>query len=427
MAGPPLLTQRSIAAARWRLGRRADVRAAAAVARETGDTVLVTGGAVRDAFLAARGGVGAGRGPRDLDIAVPAGRAAPFGAALALRLGSRPVAIGTPPRRILHLPLPDRSVDLWESEPDVGRDLARRDFTVNALAFELPSWRFLSPPGALRDLSRGRLAPTRPGVLLEDPLRVLRAARLLAELPGFRLARSALPELRRAAKRLGDVAAERRLAELDRLLSVGPRPAARALRRLEACGGLKVLLPGATERSRREGVALVARMARPSPPVGRTLLLAPLGGRKALGILREWRTTRREQQLASRLLALGESLKRPERGGSPLARQVVETLRFVSPFLEESVLFLRALRGGRPERLAESLAPLVSDSRSRERLLRPRRPLDAVEALRGLGVPEGPRFGALLSELDVALASGEIRGPASSRRFLARRAAKRAR
>jgi tRNA nucleotidyltransferase/poly(A) polymerase len=423
VAGRPPLTEVSIASARRRLGRRADVRAAVAAAWDTGDTILVTGGAVRDAFLAARGGVRAGRGRRDLDIAVPSGRAAPFGAALAVRLGSRPVAIGTPPRQILHFPLPDGSVDLWESEAEVRRDLARRDFTVNALAFEIPSWRFLSPAGALRDLSARRLAPTRPGVLLEDPLRVLRAARLLAELPGFRLVPAALPELRRAARRLGDVAAERRLAELDRLLSAAPGDAARSLGLLEGCGALSVLLRGVAPPERREGIRRVARMKKPSPTVARVLLLSPLGAGKAQQILRKWKTTRREQRVAARLLALEESLKGRARRARSWRREVVETLRSVSPFFEEFVLFLSALPGTHPARLAESLAPLLSDSRRRTRLLRPRRPLDAVAALRGLGVPEGPRFGALLSELDIALASGEIRGPAASRRFLADRAA----
>ncbi|HQR46035.1 MAG TPA: hypothetical protein PK598_08475, partial [Thermoanaerobaculia bacterium] len=53
------------------------------------------------------------------------------------------------------------------------------------------------------------------------------------------------------------------------------------------------------------------------------------------------------------------------------------------------------------------------------RLLRPKRPLDAVAALRALGVGEGPRFGAILSRLDVALAAGEVRGAGAAWRFLA--------
>jgi tRNA nucleotidyltransferase (CCA-adding enzyme) len=375
--------------------------------------VLVTGGAVRDAFLEVSRAAASRRPLRDLDVAVPAGRALPFAEELARRLGSRVVAIGASPRGILHLPLDGGGIDVWELEADAARDLRRRDFTVNALAFRLPSWSFLSPEGGLDDLSSRRLAPTRPGVLLEDPLRVLRAARLLAELPRFSLSAAAVPELRRASRRLEAVAAERRLAELDRLLSVTPRNAAGALRSLEAWGALRVLLRGATARERREGIRRVGRMPRPSPAVARVLLLSPLGARQAREILRRWKATRRDRQLADRLLALAASgLTARSR------REVVRTVRAVSPFLEETVLFLSSLPGTRPAGLVAALAPLLRDSRRRERVLRPRRPLDAVAVLRGLGVPAGPRFGVLLAELDVALASGEVRGPAAARRLL---------
>lgn len=420
---PPLTADGLVAAARGRLARRADLRVPLVVAREAGETLLVTGGAVRDAFLSAIGAPGARAQRRDLDLAVPAGRAASFAAAVAHRLGRRAVAIGAPPRRVLHLALPHGSIDVWECEADLARDLDRRDFTVNALAFELPSWRFLSPTGALGDVSRRRLALTRPGVLLEDPLRVLRAARLFAELPGFRIAPAALPELRRAARRLDAVAAERRLAELDRLFSAAPRDAARALRLLERCGALEVLLPGSTAPERREGIRRVGRMKERAPAVARVLLVSPLRVRRAQEILRKWKTTRREQQLAARLLPLAASLRGPSRPAPTWRREVVETLRSVSPFFEESVPFLSSLPGARSARLAAALEPLVSDARRLRRLLRPRRPLDAVAALRGLGVPEGPRFGALLAELDVALASAEIRGRAASLSFLAARAA----
>lgn len=424
MAGrAPLTGVALVAAARRRLGSRADVRATLAVSRGTGEPVLLTGGAVRDAFLRARDTALPPGSHRDLDLALAAGCALPFAHALALRLGSRAVAIGAPPRRILHISLPNGSIDVWERESDVGRDLFRRDFTVNALAFELPTWRFLAPADALGDLARHRLALTRPGVLLEDPLRVLRAARFLAELPGFHLAPAAFPELRRAARRLDTVAAERRLAELDRILSANPGDSARALRFLEASGGLEALLRGSTARERQSGTALVARMARPSPDVARILVLLPLGTRKAEEILRRWKTPRRERQLAHSLLDLALHLRKRSGPGTSSRREVVETLRSVAPFFEESALFLSSLRGARPACLAAALAALSTDARRRARLLRPRRPLDAVAALRDLGVTEGPIFGALLAELDVALASGEVRGPGAALRFLAERAA----
>ena len=145
-----------------------------------------------------------------------------FADALARLGGSRALAIGQAPRRILHVPLGASSVDVWETDGDPADDLLRRDFTVNALGLAFPGGRLVAPDGALDDLVARRLRLPRAGVLLEDPLRVVRAARFLARLPGFRLDPAALPELRRAARRLGNVAPERRLSELDAILAAGP-------------------------------------------------------------------------------------------------------------------------------------------------------------------------------------------------------------
>ncbi len=393
------------------------------MARETGDAVLLTGGAVRDAFLAALDPSRA-RGTRgDLDVVLDVGSALPYAEALGRRFGSRAVGLGAPERRVLLVPLPQGEVDVWPREGDVARDLLRRDFTVNALAFELPSGRFLAPPGALNDLRRRRLAPPRPGVFLEDPLRVLRAARFLAALPGFRIAPSAVPELRRAAKNLDTVAAERRLYELDRILSAPPVDAAKALRFLERTGALACLLRRSTARERRRGLALVGRLPGPSPAVARSLLLQPLGARRAEETLRRWKTSRKEQQLARDLLAIVAPADGPRRRAPSTRRETVTVFRAVSPFFEEAVLFLSALPGARPRRLAAVLAILPADGRRRARLLRPRRPFDAVAFARSLGVPDGPRLGTLLGELDLALAADEVRGRRAAERLLRRLAA----
>jgi poly(A) polymerase len=63
-------------------------------------------------------------------------------------------------------------------------DLLRRDFTVNAMAVELPGTRFVDPHGGLRDLAAGVLrTPGRPeDSFSDDPLRMMRAARFAAQL-----------------------------------------------------------------------------------------------------------------------------------------------------------------------------------------------------------------------------------------------------
>src|ERR1035441_9474566 len=191
--GLPLKSDPAIRRSLRALLRRADAAAAASIARPE-DRVRAVGGAVRDAFLGRRGG--------DLDLVAPPGSAEKLAAKLAARAGSRVVPIGAPPKRILKVPFRSHEIDVWEETGDPAADLLRRDFTVNALSFSLPEGTFASAPGALADLAARRLTPPRPGVFREDPLRVLRAARFLAQLPGFRVASRATPELKEAAKSL---------------------------------------------------------------------------------------------------------------------------------------------------------------------------------------------------------------------------------
>ncbi len=106
----------------------------------------------------------------------------------------------------------------------VEADLARRDFTVNAMALEVQPGadaRLIDPFGGLADLAAHRLrTPLAPDEsFTDDPLRMLRAARFVA---GYGLAPD--PELvdavRRLRGRLEIVSPERIRAELDKLLVV---------------------------------------------------------------------------------------------------------------------------------------------------------------------------------------------------------------
>jgi poly(A) polymerase len=102
---------------------------------------------------------------------------------------------------------------------DIGTDLSRRDFTVNAMALRLPDPELVDPFGGTADLAARRLrTPLAPEVsFLDDPLRMLRAARFVAQ---FGLVPE--PEVLRAIEtlrhRLEIVSAERIRDELSKLL-----------------------------------------------------------------------------------------------------------------------------------------------------------------------------------------------------------------
>ncbi|MGH3319703.1 MAG: CCA tRNA nucleotidyltransferase [Streptosporangiaceae bacterium] len=103
-------------------------------------------------------------------------------------------------------------------------DLARRDFTVNAMAVRVPGNEFVDPYAGLRDLARGVLRTPGPATELfdDDPLRMMRAARFAARL-GFSVAPPVLDAIRSMADRIQIVSAERIRDELSKLVCA-PRP-----------------------------------------------------------------------------------------------------------------------------------------------------------------------------------------------------------
>jgi tRNA nucleotidyltransferase (CCA-adding enzyme) len=166
---------------------------------EGGDELALVGGAVRDLLL--------GRTPRELDVVV-AGDAAVLARALAERVSTNGAQ---PPSATLHerfgtalLQWHGARVDIAarraESYPAPGalpdvragsshEDLARRDFTVNAIAVALGGARkgeLSSVEHALADLDAGRLRVLHERSFVDDPTRLLRLARYRARL-GFEL------------------------------------------------------------------------------------------------------------------------------------------------------------------------------------------------------------------------------------------------
>jgi poly(A) polymerase len=211
---------------------------AVATAREAlgkADGVWVVGGAVRDAAL--------GREVVDVDLAVAADEREVANAIG--RAASGPVFELSSEFGTWRALSKDRS---WHA--DVSRlrggsietDLAARDFAINAIATPLadPAATPLDPYGGLADLDAKRLRAVSDRSFTDDPLRLLRAARLGAQL-GFEIAPDTVRLAREAASRAGEPAGERQLAEL-RLLVAGPDPL-RGLRLLDEIGATAGVLP----------------------------------------------------------------------------------------------------------------------------------------------------------------------------------------
>jgi poly(A) polymerase len=106
----------------------------------------------------------------------------------------------------------------------VEADLARRDFTVNAIALQLPDLEPVDPHEGLVDLAAEVLrTPLAPEIAFsDDPLRMLRLFRFQATL-GFRIDPATLAAVTRMSERLAIVSAERIRDELAKLM-VAPAP-----------------------------------------------------------------------------------------------------------------------------------------------------------------------------------------------------------
>jgi tRNA nucleotidyltransferase/poly(A) polymerase len=176
-------------------------------------------------------------------------------------------------------------------------DMARRDFTVNAIAKRLETGELVDPFDGVADLRRRELRTVSPESFREDPLRILRGLRLVSQL-GFTLPPETVAQMRAEAGGLRHVSGERigggvaadGMGELSKLL-LGIRPLD-ALRIARDTGALVEVVPefaaaiGYDLGSARQPVPLDEHVfavvqnaadARASLPVGLAALFHDLG------------------------------------------------------------------------------------------------------------------------------------------------------
>jgi tRNA nucleotidyltransferase (CCA-adding enzyme) len=316
----------------------------------------------------------------------------------------------------------------------VEDDLARRDFTINALAWHPASGRLLDPFGGRADIQARRLrtvgAPEER--FAEDYLRVLRALRFAGQ---FELAieRATWEALRRAVSQLQRLSAERVREELVKVLAQ-IRTASRALDLYRTSGALATLYPELAalageppDAPERDLWTLTIRAVDAIPPSRTTLRLAALlhavgmppartrdlrggwrytghevlGARKAEDVMRRLKASNAETEWVTRLVRRQRDIFPPDAPDAGVRRWLRDIgLDLVADLFRLRFALWRAEESGdaRPEDLLERWA-------TARRVLRTRPPLYTGDLaiggreLQALGLRPGPRFGEILHAL----------------------------
>ena len=249
---------------------------------DAGHEAVLVGGGVRDLLR--------GVAVSDFDVAT----AAPPERVLALF--PRAVPIGLAHGTVM-VPTQAGPVDVtsYRAGGTLRDDLAHRDFTLNALAWSPERATLFDPFDGRLDLAQGRLRAVGSARerLAEDPLRILRAARLVAQL-GFRTDAELEQAMAQARETLARVARERVRRELA-LLLLAPHAGA----------GLALLRRTQVEQLLAPGAAGDAAEVVPALPLDLELRLAGwLRGARADLVLRDHRYARRSVARVERLLRL---------------------------------------------------------------------------------------------------------------------------
>ncbi len=233
--------------------------AVAAEAALQGIAAFAIGGYVRDRLI--------GRPSKDIDLVVE-GDGIAFAKAVAKRLNAGEVHVfknfGTAMFMFDELQVEfvgarkeSYSRDSRKPEVEPGTikdDQERRDFTINALAISMNAGSLgalVDPFGGILDLDRGLLrTPLDPDITFsDDPLRMMRAVRFATQL-GFVIDPPTFDAIKRNAKRLEIISAERIHTELNKIIAT-PRPSVGFIL-LRECGLLQEFFPEFVELSGAE-------------------------------------------------------------------------------------------------------------------------------------------------------------------------------
>ncbi|MGD9681315.1 MAG: CBS domain-containing protein [Candidatus Obscuribacterales bacterium] len=297
------------------------------------------------------------------------------------------------------------------------QDLSRRDFTINTLAVCLNPGRYgdlVDVYDGLSDIKRKIIRILHPFSFIEDPTRIVRAARFAARL-GFHLDEKTRDRARKAISigifdNLGGV---RLREEIRMILESGERLTALDL--LDDLGGCLRFLDGGLEYSARIKTLIrrAERLLRRYPVsegwvVHLGLLLSDLSPDRLDPVLDRLHLANHQKSLIRAGLALGAEVAAQVSRSGDLKRSQIYAI----------------FKGQKDEALAMAACLAAPGTRTRRMILLYLEDLLGVKVVLSgrdlveLGVPQGPEIGAVLDALLAARLDGEIASVADEKRFV---------
>lgn len=196
------------------------------------DGVYLVGGTVRDLL--------AGHPPADIDLVV-AGDMGRVSAQIAVKTGGRIVDLGKEKFAVLRIASPNTTIDITPlAHPSIEADLMQRDFTINAMAYDVKAQRLVDCTGGQADMQQRIVRMVSPSAFEKDPARLVRAYRMAAAFH-FSIAAGTRKAIGRHRHLLGSVAGERVWAELVKIF--GTTDSAPVVMRMADSGLLTQIFP----------------------------------------------------------------------------------------------------------------------------------------------------------------------------------------
>ena len=170
---------------------------------------FIVGGSIRDLFC--------GRSPVDYDVAL-LGDLIKFARRIERSTNGRMVELGKTDHRIIRVVSEKHIIDVCRiKEASIEKDLQARDFTINAMAYDLSSNRLIDPVGAQTDLKNKTIRMVSKDIFKRDPVRLLRAYRIAAEFQ-FEIEPQTKAAIQKHAALIKQSAGERIRAEFFKML-----------------------------------------------------------------------------------------------------------------------------------------------------------------------------------------------------------------